>query len=58
MTYLDNLGEHGLYKPEFERDNCGFGLIAQMDGRASHWLVDTAITALGHSVSKPRQRCC
>ena len=47
MNYLDNLAEHGLYQPEFERDNCGFGLIAQMDGRASHWLVETAITALG-----------
>lgn len=47
MTYLDNLAEHGLYQPDFEHDNCGFGLIAQMDGRASHWLVETAITALG-----------
>ncbi len=35
-----------LYRPEFERDNCGFGLIAQMDGEPSHWLVDTAIGAL------------
>ncbi len=46
-NYLDNFAEHGLYQPNFERDNCGFGLIAQMDGRASHWLVNTAITALG-----------
>ncbi len=37
----------GLYRPEFEKDNCGFGLIAQMDGRASHWLVATAIQSLG-----------
>ncbi len=37
---------HGLYRPEFEKDNCGFGLIAQMDGRASHWLVQTAIQSL------------
>ncbi|WP_017942703.1 MULTISPECIES: glutamate synthase large subunit [unclassified Thioalkalivibrio] len=35
-----------LYRPEFERDNCGFGLIAHMDGVASHWVVDTAIKAL------------
>jgi len=47
MNYLDKLAEHGLYQPNFEHDNCGFGLIAQMDGRASHWLVETAITALG-----------
>ncbi len=46
-NYLDNLASHGLYQPSFEHDNCGFGLIAQMDGRTSHWLVDTAITALG-----------
>ena len=39
-------GEGGLYRPEFERDNCGFGLIAQMDGMPSHWLISTAISAL------------
>ena len=38
----------GLYRPEFEHDNCGFGLIAQMDGRPSHWLIQTAIEALGN----------
>jgi len=38
--------EGGLYRPEFERDNCGFGLIAQMDGEPSHWLISTAISAL------------
>ncbi|MGM0594950.1 MAG: glutamate synthase large subunit, partial [Pseudomonadota bacterium] len=37
----------GLYRPDFERDNCGFGLIAHMDGATSHWLVSTAIEALG-----------
>jgi len=26
----------GLYRPEFEKDNCGFGLIAHMDGVPSH----------------------
>ncbi len=36
----------GLYRPEFEKDNCGFGLIAQMDGEESHWLVKTAIKSL------------
>ena len=36
----------GLYRPEFEKDNCGFGLIAHMDDRPSHWLVRTAIQAL------------
>ncbi|MFZ5595021.1 MAG: glutamate synthase large subunit [Pseudomonadota bacterium] len=36
----------GLYRPEFEKDNCGFGLIAHMDGMPSHWLVQTAIKSL------------
>ena len=35
-----------LYRPEFERDSCGFGLIAQMDNQASHWLVKTSIDSL------------
>ena len=39
--------KQGLYRPSFERDNCGFGLIAHMDGEPSHWLLKTAIDALG-----------
>ncbi len=38
--------EDTLYRSSFEKDNCGFGLIAHMDGADSHWLVDTAIKAL------------
>ena len=38
----------GLYRPEFEKDNCGFGLITQMDDKPSHWLIKTAIEALGN----------
>ncbi|MCL5801654.1 MAG: glutamate synthase large subunit, partial [Gammaproteobacteria bacterium] len=45
MNNLTTLTD-GLYRPEFEKDNCGFGLIAQMDGQASHWLVQTAIGSL------------
>ncbi|MFP5305392.1 MAG: glutamate synthase large subunit, partial [Gammaproteobacteria bacterium] len=37
---------HGLYRESFEKDSCGFGLIAHMDDQASHKLVRTAITAL------------
>lgn len=29
-----------------KKDNCGFGLIAQMEGQPSHKLVRTAISAL------------
>lgn len=35
-----------LYNPSLEKDNCGFGLIAHMEGQASHKLVRTAISAL------------
>lgn len=36
----------GLYRPEDVRDNCGFGLIAHMQGTASHELLKTAIESL------------
>ncbi len=42
----ENIGSPGLYRPSFEKDSCGFGLIAHMDGEPSHWLVQTAIDAL------------
>jgi glutamate synthase (NADPH) large chain len=37
---------HGLYKDSYERDSCGFGLIASLDDVASHWLVRTAMSSL------------
>ncbi|MEA1989460.1 MAG: glutamate synthase large subunit [Pseudomonadota bacterium] len=38
----------GLYSPEFEKENCGFGLIANMDDKPSHWVVKTAIESLAN----------
>ena len=38
--------ENSLYSPTFERDNCGFGLIANMDDNPSNWVIDTSIEAL------------
>jgi len=35
-----------LYDSTLEKDNCGFGLIAQVNGQASHRLIRTAITGL------------
>jgi len=47
MSEATRQDEHpGLYRPEFEHDSCGFGLIAQMDGVASHHIVRSAIRAL------------
>ncbi|MFG1495066.1 glutamate synthase large subunit [Saccharospirillum sp. HFRX-1] len=37
---------NGLYNPAEFRDNCGFGLIAHMEGQASHDLLQTAIESL------------
>ena len=36
----------GLYRPSFEKDSCGFGLIAHLDNEPSHWLIETSISAL------------
>ncbi len=35
-----------LYDPNFQKDNCGFGLIAHQQGETSHKLIKTAISAL------------
>src|ERR1700760_820584 len=36
----------GLFRPSYEKDSCGFGLIASLDDQASHWVVQTAISSL------------
>ena len=36
----------GLCKAAYEKDSCGFGLIASLDDRASHWVLQTAISSL------------
>jgi glutamate synthase (NADPH) large chain len=35
-----------MYDPAFEKDSCGFGLIAQLDDRPSRAIVDAALDAL------------
>ena len=41
-----SISSRGLYRPEEFRDNCGFGLIAHIEGEASHRLLQTAIESL------------
>jgi glutamate synthase (NADPH/NADH) large chain len=36
----------GLYRAGYEKDSCGFGLIASLDDQASHWVLQTAISSL------------
>jgi len=43
---MTNEINRGLYREAFERDGCGFGLIASLDDKPSHWLVQTAIASL------------
>jgi glutamate synthase (NADPH/NADH) large chain len=38
--------EHGMYRPEFESDACGVGLVAATDGQPSRRVVQSAIDAL------------
>ncbi len=45
-VFMSEATAETLYDPSFDRDSCGFGLIANLDDRASHWLVSTAISAL------------
>jgi glutamate synthase (NADPH/NADH) large chain len=45
-TTMTNETNRGLYREAFERDGCGFGLIASLDDKPSHWLVQTAIGSL------------
>ena len=56
FNQLNHPTENGLYDPSFERDNCGFGLIAHMDGEPSHWVVNTAITALARLTHRGEAR--
>src|SRR5437899_685772 len=36
----------GLYDPRYEHDACGVAMVARLDNRASHEVVDRALTAL------------
>ena len=40
------LAQEGMYRPEFESDACGVGLVAATDGKASRRVVASAIDAL------------
>ncbi|MFA5990573.1 MAG: glutamate synthase large subunit [Sphingomonas sp.] len=50
MTHLSDqrarLAADGMYRPEFEGDACGVGLVAATDGKPSRRVVQSAIDAL------------
>ena len=42
----DRLAREGMYRPDYEGDACGVGLVAATDGQASRRVVEAAIEAL------------
>ncbi|WP_174274493.1 glutamate synthase large subunit [Sphingomonas bacterium] len=42
----DRIAREGMYRPEYEGDACGVGLVAATDGKASRRVVTAAIDAL------------
>ncbi|MCC2981564.1 glutamate synthase large subunit [Sphingomonas sp. IC4-52] len=46
MDQREYLATHGMYRPEFEGDACGVGLVAATDGKPSRRVVQSAIDAL------------
>jgi glutamate synthase (NADPH) large chain len=45
-TERNRIAREGMYRPEFESDACGVGLVAATDGKASRRVVSSAIDAL------------
>ncbi|MBE5855364.1 MAG: glutamate synthase large subunit [Lachnospiraceae bacterium] len=41
---LEEVQQKGLYHPSFEHDNCGIGAIINIEGKASHKIVDDALS--------------
>ena len=46
MARMSQNFDNSLHDPAFHRDSCGFGLIANLDDIPSHFVVQTAISAL------------
>ena len=42
----ERLAREGMYRPDYESDACGVGLVAATDGKASRRVVESAIDAL------------
>ena len=39
----EGFGQRGLYRPEFEHDACGIGVVVDIKGRKSYRTVDDAL---------------
>ncbi len=47
----------GLYEPSYEHDACGFGFVANIDGRKTHEIVRRGITVLENLVHRGACGC-
>jgi len=46
MNRLQPLTKQGLYDPDFERDACGVGVVASIDGTRTHDIVSKGLEVL------------
>ncbi|HEY3135403.1 MAG TPA: glutamate synthase large subunit [Blastocatellia bacterium] len=44
----DDVPQTSLYDPRFEHDSCGVGFVADISGRVSHGVLETALDALSN----------
>ena len=43
---MDQPNQQGLYRPEFDHDACGIAALAHLKGKATHKMLDDALSAL------------
>ncbi|MFZ4561195.1 MAG: glutamate synthase large subunit [Saprospiraceae bacterium] len=48
MELEQQLANQGLYVPQLEKDSCGTGFIANLNGHKSHQLIEDALTMLSN----------
>ena len=46
MNRLKEAAQYGLYSPEFEHDNCGVGVVANIKGNKSHQIINESLQVL------------
>ncbi|MDR1013009.1 MAG: glutamate synthase subunit alpha, partial [Lactobacillales bacterium] len=46
MNFKENFKKKTLWDPSFEKSACGMGFVAQIDGKASHQLIENALMML------------
>ena len=47
--------QQGMYRPEFEHDNCGIGAVVNIKGKKTHDTVANALKIVEHLRSEERR---